>query len=126
MAMTSHDLCGSDEWAMKGFKTSTAGTLLTRFDSTAVIADPRGLGIGAAWIGIITIVYRAAIALRRRARTVMSPACLAHGFDLSSSFPHAHTFERGNPLEAGRFARKMRRDAGYGGGGFRQTAETTA
>jgi hypothetical protein len=39
IATTSHARCGSSEFAMNGFNTRTAGTLLTRLDSPAVTAE---------------------------------------------------------------------------------------
>src|ERR1700724_1504115 len=42
MATTSHARCGSGELATNGFKTKTAGTLLTRLDRPAVTAERTG------------------------------------------------------------------------------------
>lgn len=42
MAVMSHALCGSEELAIKGFKTRTAGTLLTRSDKQAAVKESTG------------------------------------------------------------------------------------
>ena len=58
---------------MNGFKTSTAGTLLTRFDSTAVIADRTGvvsrlsLPTAAIISGVSTFASSAATTMNRPA-----------------------------------------------------------